>query len=82
MRPDQKGRHNLIARLIDDQHIDQVAGQVPATLAAYRTYTTLPGADILRVGRDLNQLASQLVGAGLLNEAAQVGEAAAAIVRG
>jgi hypothetical protein len=65
-----EARHNLIARLIDDQRVDQAAALVPATLAGYRAYAALPGADILRVGRDLNQLAAQLTTSGLDAQAA------------
>jgi hypothetical protein len=71
-----EARHNLIARLIEDQRVDQAAALVPATLTAYRAYAALPGADILRVGRDLNQLAAQLAANGLDAQAAAARQAA------
>ena len=57
-----EARHTLIARLIDDQRIDRAATHVPANTCRLPRLDTLPGADTLRVGRNLSQLASQLTG--------------------
>ncbi|MFE2103964.1 hypothetical protein, partial [Streptomyces sp. NPDC059468] len=64
-----EARDNLIAQLIEDHQVEQAGTHVSATIAAFREYTTLPGADSLRVGRDLAALASQLADAGLSSEA-------------
>jgi hypothetical protein len=74
-----EARHNLIARLINDQQIEPAAVLVSAAITAYRDYIALPGADLLRVGGDLGQLASLLISSGRPHEAEQVREAAAEI---
>src|ERR1700722_5406272 len=68
--------------LLAAQHPDQAAAQLPAALAAFADYAAVPGADVIRAGADLAGLAAQLAAAGLLSEAAQVREAAAAITPG
>jgi hypothetical protein len=58
-----EARHNLIARLIDNHQAAQAAALEPAAVAAYKSYAQTAGADVLRVGRDLAQLAVQLANA-------------------
>ncbi|MBO3749847.1 hypothetical protein J5X84_27520 [Streptosporangiaceae bacterium NEAU-GS5] len=77
-----EARHNLIVRLIGDGRVGQAAALVTATIGDYRSYSSLPDADLLRVASDLNQLAAQLTSAGLVHEAGQVREAAVSIVPG
>jgi hypothetical protein len=51
-----EGRHNLIARLIADQQVEQAAALVVETIAAYRDYASAPGTDVMRVAGDLSAL--------------------------
>jgi hypothetical protein len=74
-----ESRHNLVVRLIEDHRLDQAAGLVAVTVASYKDYAALAGADRPRVARDLAQLAAQLESAGLPNEAQTVRQAAAEI---
>jgi len=71
-----EARHNLVARLIEAGRADEAGALVGAAIAAYRHYTAISGADILRVGRSLAQLASQLANNGRPAEAVAVQEAA------
>ncbi|WP_176742568.1 peptidoglycan-binding protein [Streptomyces sp. LUP47B] len=68
--------HNLIARLIDDDHLEQAARLVQETIAGYRQYSRLPGADTMRVGRDLAELAALMTRVGRTAEAAAAQRAA------
>jgi hypothetical protein len=74
-----EARHNLIARLIDAQHVDEAATLAPQTITAYRDYAAAPGADIMRVAQDLAELAPQLHREGLILEADNVRRALVAI---
>ncbi|MEO3809241.1 hypothetical protein ABGB17_09610 [Sphaerisporangium sp. B11E5] len=70
-----EARHNLIARLLADRQPEKAATLVSITLASYRQYVALPGADIMRVARDLNQLAAQLGSHNLTHDAVTVQQA-------
>ncbi|NUK54749.1 hypothetical protein HRW14_31720 [Streptomyces lunaelactis] len=52
-----EGQHNLIARLIDESRTEEAVALVPETIAGYRQYARLAGADGMRAGRDLAELA-------------------------
>lgn len=68
-----EAEHNLIARLIDDDQTSRAAGLVDSTLADYRAYLQLPGADRDRVARDLHELSADvLIPAGLTTQAEEV----------
>jgi hypothetical protein len=75
-----EGRHNLIARLIDDRQVEQAATLVAETIAAYRDYVGQPGADVMRVARDLSELSALLTAAGRPDEAALAKRALDAMV--
>ncbi|MFL5653923.1 MAG: hypothetical protein ACJ8CB_07075 [Ktedonobacteraceae bacterium] len=75
-----EGRHNLIARLIDDQRVEQGAALVAETIAAYRDYVGQPGADVMRVAGDLSALSAQLAAASRPHEAVLTQQALDAIV--
>ncbi|MFF9090990.1 tetratricopeptide repeat protein, partial [Streptomyces sp. NPDC014991] len=55
-----EGRHNLIARLIDEDRIEEAVSLVAETVAGYRQYARLAGADGMQVGRYLAELAALL----------------------
>ncbi|WP_405766608.1 hypothetical protein OHU34_14010 [Streptomyces sp. NBC_00080] len=76
-----EARHNLIARLLDDHQLDQAVALVPETIAGYRQYARLAGADVMRAGRDLGALANQMAGAGRTIEAVKSQQAAAEVYR-
>ncbi|MFF9090991.1 hypothetical protein ACF1BE_32390, partial [Streptomyces sp. NPDC014991] len=71
-----EGRHNLIARLIDEDRIEEAASQVAETVAGYRQYARLAGADGMRAGRDLAELAALLTRAGRTAQAGAAQQAA------
>jgi hypothetical protein len=77
-----EGRHNLIARLIDDQQVQTAAALTTQTLTDYRTYAAEPDADVLRVARDLNALSAQLANAGRPHEAVQTQQAEVEVLAG
>jgi hypothetical protein len=64
-----ESRHNLVARLIDDQQVEQAAALVVETIATYRDYAGEPGADVMRVRRDLSELSALLTAVGRPQEA-------------
>ncbi|WP_329321724.1 hypothetical protein [Streptomyces sp. NBC_01262] len=76
-----EARHNLIARLLDGHQLDQAVGLVPETIAGYRQYARLAGADVMRAGRDLGALANQMAGAGRIAEAVGGQQAAVDVYR-
>ena len=75
-----EGRHNLIARLIDDRQVEQGAALVAETIAAYRDYVGQSGADVMRVAGDLSELSALLTAASRPHEAALAQQALDAIV--
>jgi hypothetical protein len=70
-----EGRHNLIARLIADQQVEQAAGLAGQAVADYRTYAAEPGADAMRAARDLGALSAELAAAGLTTESVKAQQA-------
>jgi hypothetical protein len=54
----------LIVRFIDVGQLAAAAALVDETLAGYQRYAALSGADLVRVSRDLSELASGLAAAG------------------
>ncbi|WP_331773407.1 DUF1929 domain-containing protein (plasmid) [Embleya sp. NBC_00888] len=71
-----EARHNLIARLIADGRVEEAVALVAETIAGYRRYARLAGADVMRVGRDLASLADQMTGAHRTLEATAAQQAA------
>ena len=59
-----EARQNLIVRFIDVGQLAAAAALVDETLAGYQRYAALSGADLVRVARDLSELASGLAAAG------------------
>ncbi len=59
-----EARQNLIVRFIDVGQLAAAAALVDETLAGYQRYAALSGADLVRVSRDLSELASGLAAAG------------------
>jgi hypothetical protein len=56
-------RHNLIVRLIENRQTDEAVALVPETLAGYRDYLAMAGADRWRVAHDLAELSHFLINA-------------------
>jgi hypothetical protein len=76
-----EARHNLVARMLDASQIERAAEQVPAAIAAYRTYAATDGSDIDRAVRDLTELATVVLApAGLADLAAAAQQAAAGLL--
>ncbi|MET7648156.1 hypothetical protein ABZS83_31920 [Streptomyces sp. NPDC005426] len=71
-----EARDNLNARLVDNHRTERAAALVAETIAAYRQYARLPGADVLRTGRDLAALATRMANANRPTEAAAAQQAA------
>jgi len=78
----ERARYLLVSYLIAGHRLDEAAAQAPAAVAAFRDYAGLPHADRGEAARSLLQLGDELSSAGLVSEAAQANEAAAAITPG
>ncbi|MFM9707848.1 hypothetical protein [Streptomyces galilaeus] len=53
-----EARHNLMARFIDGGRVEHALDMLTDTIAGYRQYARMPGADVMRAGRDLAELAT------------------------
>ncbi|MFI5952698.1 hypothetical protein [Cryptosporangium sp. NPDC051539] len=67
-----EGRHSLFTRLVNAGRVADALPLVPAAIADYRRYATLPDADVMRAAADLTTLSGQAATLGQLDTAVDV----------
>jgi hypothetical protein len=77
-----EGRQALMGRLIADARVEQAAALTGQTIADYRNYAALQGADVRRAAQDVSALSVQLAAAGRSAEAVMTQQAVVDVLAG